>query len=180
MDTFLTTTNHHPNQFQSPLFVDDVLRLAKSLLALKRFLRDAVSCSHDYDMIWAISKSCELGLPIPVQLHNERMPDKSKACYLGIWIRMRGVLDDQYLTRIQSALKFFCLLKKTTTKWNLSSQQRRRFVKTFVFGITASALFLQPFTERTTSLAKSLDQLCLNYIAGPQSTPNMLRAVDKP
>lgn len=86
MDTFYVRTNTHPRLVLSSLFVDDVLELAKSLTALKSFLRATDACALDYDMTWAIGKSCGRSLPSAVTFKQERLPDNTKAVYLEVTV----------------------------------------------------------------------------------------------
>lgn len=171
MDTFLVRTNTHPQHNLSSFFVDDVLGLSKSMVELKSFLNDADIWAGDYDMVWSIPKSCGLDLPARVSFKEERMPQSTKPCYLGVTLWKRSVLDHRLLTRLSGARKLLMQLRTTTKKCNLSVAIRRRFIKTFIFSIMDYVLYLQPYSERVEALSKSLDQMCLTYIMGMPVNP---------
>lgn len=117
-------------------------------------------------MSWSISKSCGLSLPDPVLFKKERLSLNTKACYLRVTLGTKGVVDDLLLTRPCAARKLLMQLRSTKKKWNLPTEVRWRFMKTFVFSIMDFASYSQPFSECVDLLGKSIDQQCPTFVMG--------------
>lgn len=171
MDSYLVTVNPRPNKSLATLFVDDVLGLARSLVSLLKFLGMSVQWADEHDMIWAVAKSCGLDLPGQATLNGKPLENVNEATYLGVTLNRRGVTARKLCERIEAGRKMLMKLRRTTKRWTTTLEQRRLFVKTFVYSVVDYVLYLQPSTPEVLEKGKALDQLCLVYVLGTPLNP---------
>lgn len=114
-------------------------------------------------MEWAISKSCCLKLPFPIQIRGQELPDADVVTYLGI-------TDQKLRDLLCAAYNKMRKLLRIIKPWNTSLRQRRQLVKTFVLSLIDYLLYLQHLTSKVTQEVTDIELDCLKFIMGVHIT----------